>query len=69
MIRFSDTEKLDGLWSFGYFDGEADDAAVLAAECREYETVRYGKKCPHCNSENTWLLQGNEVEIKEIEVI
>ena len=34
----------------------------------EYETVRYGKTCPHCNSENTWLLQGNEVEIKEIEV-
>ena len=34
----------------------------------EYETVRYGKTCPHCNSENTWLLQGREVEIKEIEV-
>ena len=34
----------------------------------EYETVRYGKTCPHCHSENTWLLQGNEVEIKEIEV-
>ena len=34
----------------------------------EYETVRYGRTCPHCNSENTWLLQGNEVEIKEIEV-
>ena len=35
---------------------------------KEYETVRYGKKCPYCNSENTWLLRGNEVEIKEIEV-
>ena len=34
----------------------------------EYETVKYGKTCPHCKSENTWLLQGNEVEIKEIEV-
>ncbi len=34
----------------------------------EYETVRYGRTCPHCNSDNTWLLQGNEVEIKEIEV-
>lgn len=34
----------------------------------EYETVRYGKTCPHCHSGNTWLLQGNEVEIKEIEV-
>lgn len=35
---------------------------------KEFETVKYGKKCPHCNSENTWLLRGNEVEIKEIEV-
>ncbi len=34
----------------------------------EYETVRYGKTCPRCNSENTWLLQGKEEEIKEIEV-
>ena len=34
----------------------------------EYETVKYGKKCPHCGSDSTWLLQGNEVEIKEIEV-
>ena len=34
----------------------------------EYETVKYGKTCPHCKSENTWLLRGNEVEIKEIEV-
>ena len=34
----------------------------------EYGTVRYGKKCPHCGSEHTFLLQGNQVEIKEIEV-
>lgn len=34
----------------------------------EYETVKHGKKCPGCGSENTWLLRGNEVEIKEIEV-
>ncbi|MBO7604389.1 MAG: hydrogenase maturation nickel metallochaperone HypA [Bacteroidales bacterium] len=35
----------------------------------QYSTVRYGKKCPHCGSDDTWLLQGREVEIKEIEVI
>ena len=35
---------------------------------REYETVKYGKTCPYCNSPDTWLLRGNEVEIKEIEV-
>ena len=34
----------------------------------EFGTVEHGKKCPHCGSENTWLLRGNEVEIKEIEV-
>ena len=34
----------------------------------EYETVRYGRSCPECGSENTWLLRGSEVEIKEIEV-
>ena len=38
-------------------------------DCKsEYETVRYGRTCPHCGSGNTWLLLGNEVEIKEIEV-
>jgi len=35
---------------------------------REYETVRYGRTCPECRSGNTYLLRGNEVEIKEIEV-
>lgn len=35
---------------------------------REYPTVAHGKTCPHCGSGNTYLLRGNEVEIKEIEV-
>ena len=44
-------------------------AVTLCGDCQsEYETVRYGRTCPHCQSENTWLLRGNEVEIKEIEV-
>ncbi|MBR6423326.1 MAG: hydrogenase maturation nickel metallochaperone HypA [Bacteroidales bacterium] len=44
-------------------------AVTHCGDCgREYETVRHGKTCPHCNSSNTWLLRGNEVEIKEIEV-
>ena len=33
-----------------------------------YPTVQYGKTCPHCGSADTFLQQGNEVEIKEIEV-
>ncbi|MBR1809302.1 MAG: hydrogenase maturation nickel metallochaperone HypA [Paludibacteraceae bacterium] len=35
---------------------------------KEYPTVAHGKICPHCGSEDTWLAQGREVEIKEIEV-
>ena len=34
----------------------------------EYGTVAHGKKCPECGGEHTWLLRGNEVEIKSIEV-
>ncbi len=30
--------------------------------------VNTGKVCPACGSGETWLLRGNEVEIKEIEV-
>ena len=35
---------------------------------KDYPTVAHGKICPHCGSENTWLLRGNEVEIKQIDV-
>lgn len=33
-----------------------------------YETVKYAKICPYCQSEHTYLIQGNEFEIKEIAV-
>lgn len=33
----------------------------------DYETVPHGKICPHCGSKETWLVQGNECIIKEIE--
>ena len=36
---------------------------------RRYPTVEYGKQCPYCGSEHTFLIQGNEFNIKEIEVI
>ncbi len=35
---------------------------------QEYPTVAYGKICPFCGSEKTYLLRGNEFLIKEIEV-
>lgn len=35
---------------------------------KDYPTVAHGRTCPFCQSGETWLLRGNEVEIKEIEV-
>ena len=44
-------------------------AVTYCGACgEEYETVPNGRTCPRCGSGNTWLLRGNEVEIKEIEV-
>ena len=43
-------------------------AVTYCEDCRgTYETITYGKICPHCGSEHTYLLQGNECSIKEIE--
>ena len=33
----------------------------------QYKTVEFGKNCPNCGSAETYLLQGNEFMIKEIE--
>lgn len=42
-------------------------AVTYCEGCKgEYETVKYGKICPLCGSERTYLLRGNEFEIKEI---
>ena len=44
-------------------------AVTRCLECGgEYGTVAHGRTCPYCRSEDTVLLRGNEVEIKEIEV-
>ena len=44
-------------------------AVTYCENCgKEYPTVEHGKTCPFCGSGNTYLLKGNEVEIKEIEV-
>ena len=48
---------------------EQIDAVTFCEDCgQEYPTVAHGKICPHCGSEKTWLQQGNEFLIKEIEV-
>ncbi len=36
---------------------------------KDYDTVAHGKICPHCGSEKTWLVTGNEINIKEITVL
>jgi len=44
-------------------------AVTYCENCEQtYETVTYGKICPYCQSDNTYLLTGNEFNIKEIEV-
>ena len=43
-------------------------AVTFCKDCNgTYSTVEYGKKCPHCDSIHTYLLTGNEFNIKEIE--
>ena len=49
---------------------ETIPAVTMCDSCkRTYETVKYGKTCPYCGSEDTYLVTGNEVSIKEIEAI
>lgn len=43
-------------------------AVTVCEDCHQtYSTVEYGKTCPYCNSTNTYLVTGNEFNIKEIE--
>ena len=48
---------------------ETIPAQTLCESCGEiYPTVAHGKTCPACGSQQTHLLQGSEMLIKEIEV-
>ena len=45
-------------------------AVTFCQNCKKtYPTVEFGKKCPHCQSDNTFLVVGNEFNIKEIEAM
>lgn len=47
---------------------EPVEAVTYCEDCKgEYPTVKYAKVCPYCGGEHTWLLRGNEYNIKEIE--
>lgn len=47
---------------------ETIPAITYCEDCgKEYSTVEHAKICPHCRSEHTYLKQGNEFSVKEIE--
>ncbi len=47
---------------------ETIPAITWCDACKKtYPTVRFGKTCPYCGSGETWLQQGNEMNIKQIE--
>jgi len=46
---------------------ETIPALTFCESCKEtYQTVQYGRICPFCGSELTYLIQGNEINLKEI---
>lgn len=59
---------------FPLFEGakllcETIPAVTWCDDCKtKYPTVKYGRTCPRCGNGKTWLLQGNEMNIKQIEV-
>ena len=73
------TEYLYDYWNwyskkYPMFEGstlycEEIPAVTWCDDCKiTYSTVTYGKKCPHCGSGRTWLIRGNEMRIKSVEV-
>lgn len=42
-------------------------AETFCEDCKQiYSTVEYGKVCPYCGSEHTYLVRGNEFILKNI---
>ena len=49
---------------------ETLEAVTYCEDCQKtYSTMQYKKICPYCGSEHTYLLTGNEYNIKEIEAM
>ncbi len=45
-------------------------AITYCKHCEKtYDTVKYGRKCPYCGSYETYLLTGDQCNIKNIEVV
>lgn len=71
------TSYLEDYWKWYSKKDPLVDGAELVCEVipaitwcdsckRTYPTVKYGKTCPYCGSGETWLQQGQEMNIKEI---
>lgn len=44
-------------------------AISYCEDCKQtYSTTEFAKICPHCKSPHTYLVSGNELKIKQIEV-
>ncbi len=44
-------------------------AVTYCEDCKKtYSTVEHGKTCPYCKSPHTYLVTGNELVIKQMEV-
>ena len=44
-------------------------AITYCEDCKQtYSTTEFGKTCPHCKSTHTYLVTGNELKIKQMEV-
>lgn len=49
---------------------ETIKAVTYCQDCKKtYDTLTYKKICPYCGSGNTFLVTGNEYNIKEIEAM
>ncbi len=45
-------------------------AVTFCQACHKtYPTLKYAKICPHCGSDNTFLVTGSEFNIKQIEAM
>ena len=45
-------------------------ASSFCQDCQKlYDTAANGKSCPYCHGTNTYLVSGNEVSIRNIEVV
>ena len=62
-------DYLEDCWNWAKLIIDEIPAVTYCEDCGEkYSTVEYGKTCPKCSGDNTYLLNGNEIMIKEIEV-